>query len=267
MMIITAVLALGATGFVFAILLSFLSRKLKVEEDPSIEKVLSMLPGLNCGACGFSGCRAYALAVVKENSIFSGCLPAGAELNEKIKEELGLQGAAAIDSKKAVLRCGAAAEEKKQSSTYKGPLTCKAADITGGAIDCIWGCIGFGDCVSICPVGAISLDDKKINIDVKKCTGCGKCLKACPRGLFELVCLKKDTGIYYVACNNKEKGLEVKKACKRGCIACGLCARVEDSPYYIKENLSYVNYVKAKEKSPLEQGKNKCPTKCIFFCA
>ncbi|MFH1504351.1 MAG: RnfABCDGE type electron transport complex subunit B [Candidatus Omnitrophota bacterium] len=263
---ITAILVLGLTGLAFSLLLSFLSKKLKVEENPKVEEILNILPGLNCGACGFSGCRAYGVAVVKENKLFSGCLPGGVELTEKIENVLGLKGGEALDVKKAVCRCGASSQEKKQSSIYNGPAACKAADITGGAIDCIWGCLGFGDCISACPVGAISLLDKKIYIDIKKCIGCGICLKNCPRNLFEIVPLKENVNICYVACNNQEKALDVRKACAKGCIGCGICVRVDNSPYYIKENLSYVDYSKATNIS-LEKGKAKCPTKCIAHSA
>jgi len=262
-MMITAILTLGLTGLAFSILLSLLSKKLKIEEDPRVETVLEALPGLNCGACGFSGCRAYAAAVVKEQQIFSGCLPGGTEVNEKIAKIAGAQNIETKDHKKAVCRCGAQTNEKKQSSIYNGPATCKSSHITGGVIDCIWGCLGFGDCIAICPVGAISLRDKKIYVDIKKCIGCGKCVDNCPRNLFELIPLKENTDIYYVGCNNKEKILEVKEVCDKGCIGCGICARVNNSPYYLKDNLSYVDYAKA-QNTPLEEGKAKCPTKCIF---
>ena len=84
-----AIVVLGLTGFFFAILLAFLSKKLKVEEDPRVAKVLDVLPGLNCGACGFSGCRPFADAVVHECNMFDGCLPGGSEINSKISEHPG----------------------------------------------------------------------------------------------------------------------------------------------------------------------------------
>ena len=42
-------------------------------------------------------------------------------------------------------------------------------------------CVGCGACVAICPVGAISLEDKAC-IDADSCIGCGACVNACPVG-------------------------------------------------------------------------------------
>jgi len=259
-----AILVLGLIGFAFSLLLALLSKKLKVEENPQVQEILEALPGLNCGACGFSGCRAYAETVVKKCNIFSGCLPGGGELSKKISEILGIVGCVAKHTQVVVCRCSAREDEKKTSSQYSGPKTCKAADITGGVIDCSWGCLGLGDCVLVCPVKALRIKNKKVYVDIKKCIGCGKCIEACPRNLFELVRIDQAPFIYSVCCNNKDKALEVKKVCKRGCIGCGICTKVSNSAYYIKDCLSYVDRSKASEKELLETGKNKCPTKCIF---
>jgi len=263
-MIIKAIAVLGLIGFLFAILLAYLSKRLNVEEDPKVSKILEILPGLNCGACGFSGCRAFAEAVVGECKIFSGCLPGGQELNDKIAAMLGVSGYSGVKSRVVVCSCGAQSTEKKASNQYLGPESCRAAQITGGAIDCVYGCFGFNDCVEVCPVGALSLENRKIKVDISKCTGCGQCIKACPRKLFKLVSLSKDTGVWSVACSNKEKAINVKKVCSRGCIGCTICTRVTESPFFMKGTLSYIDYSKANRLEALEEAKNKCPTKCIF---
>jgi H+/Na+-translocating ferredoxin:NAD+ oxidoreductase subunit B len=262
-MIIQAITVLGVTGFSFAGLLAFLSKKLHVEEDPRVTKVLEALPGLNCGACGLSGCRAYAEAAVKECTLFNGCLVGGKEVNNEVSEILGVSGCNSLKTQVVACRCGAGDGEQKKSSEYFGPQTCHCANITGGAIDCSWGCIAFGDCVKICPVGALRLEKGKIIVDIVKCTGCGQCVKTCPRKLFEFIPYKENIHTCHVACSNKEKALQVKNVCTRGCIGCSLCTRVEASPYYMQENLSYIHYNDACELKPLLEGKNKCPTKCI----
>ena len=255
---------LGMAGFVFAAALAFLSRKLKVEEDPRIAQIAEILPQANCGACGFVGCRAFAEAVLRECKIFNGCVPGGAEVNQRIAALIGQSGCMKAENRVVVCRCGAEAGEKKASNEYKGISTCRAAHITGGALDCVYGCLAFGDCLKPCPTGALSLENKKIQVDFSKCIGCGKCVQVCPRRLFELIPLNKAANLYWVACNNTEKVVGVKKVCSRGCIACTLCTKVPESPYYMKNNLSYIDYLKASSETPLEAAKNKCPTKCIF---
>lgn len=262
--VIVSVLVLGLTGFLFGVLLAFLSRKLKVEENELVKKILDILPGINCGACGFSGCRAFAEAVVKKQNIFSGCIPGGDAVNKKIKDILGLKNAPINSVRRIVVcHCGAKEGEKKITNRYQGPLTCRAADIIGAGIDCLYGCIGFGDCEKVCPVGAIKVKDRKVFIDVNICIGCGKCVEACPRGLFELVNFNKDMPLYYVACSNKDRGTDVKKVCSFGCIGCGICARVENSPFVVKDNLSRIKRDKAASENVFKAAASKCPTKCI----
>lgn len=283
--IVVSVLALGVTGFLFSLFLALVSRKLKVEEDPRVEKVVDILPGINCGACGFSGCRVFAEAVVRKCNIFSGCLPGGYEVNTKIADILGIVGCGRKDKVTIVCHCGAEDSEKKSSHMYVGPKTCRATDITGGALDCVYGCPGFSDCVRACPTQALRLENRKIYVDIKKCVGCGKCVTVCPRNLFELVpfspspktgqpppegevpvanqAKEKDMDLYYVTCSNKDKASAVRGVCTRGCIGCGICTKVSNSPYYLRENLSRIDRNKVELKGPLQEGKDKCPTRCI----
>ena len=62
--ILYAVLLLGGRPIVFAILLVLFSVIFHVEEDPRIDAVAKMLPGVNCGACGKAGCHDLAEALV-----------------------------------------------------------------------------------------------------------------------------------------------------------------------------------------------------------
>lgn len=70
---------LGVTAFVAAVLLYAISQYFKVEEDPRIDLVQAVLPGANCGGCGFAGCRAFAEACVKANGIDGLACPVGGE--------------------------------------------------------------------------------------------------------------------------------------------------------------------------------------------
>jgi Na+-translocating ferredoxin:NAD+ oxidoreductase RNF subunit RnfB len=64
---------------VAAVLLYFVSQAFKVEEDPRIDLVQAVLPGANCGGCGFAGCRNFAEACVKAGSTEGLSCPVGGE--------------------------------------------------------------------------------------------------------------------------------------------------------------------------------------------
>ena len=70
---------LGVTGLVAAVLLYVVSLIFKVEEDPRIDLVVAVLPGANCGGCGFAGCRNFAEACVKAGGIEGLACPVGGE--------------------------------------------------------------------------------------------------------------------------------------------------------------------------------------------
>ena len=70
---------LGVTGFAASVLLYFVSQAFKVEEDPRIDLVQAVLPGANCGGCGFAGCRNFAEACVKAGSTDGLACPVGGE--------------------------------------------------------------------------------------------------------------------------------------------------------------------------------------------
>jgi len=70
---------LGVTALLAACLLYVVSLFFKVEEDPRIDLVTAVLPGANCGGCGFAGCRNFAEACVKANGIDGLSCPVGGE--------------------------------------------------------------------------------------------------------------------------------------------------------------------------------------------
>ena len=73
-------LILGGLGLVFGLLLAYASQRFHVETDPRVEQVRALLPGANCGGCGFPGCDGYAEAVVLEGAKPNLCAAGGAEL-------------------------------------------------------------------------------------------------------------------------------------------------------------------------------------------
>lgn len=70
---------LGVVALLAAILLYVVSLYFKVEEDPRIDLVAAVLPGANCGGCGFAGCRNFAEACVKAGGIDGLACPVGGE--------------------------------------------------------------------------------------------------------------------------------------------------------------------------------------------
>ena len=210
---------LGALGFIFAFGLVVASRKLAVKMDERVEMVRNLLPGRDCGACGFSGCYAYASAVANSSS----SPPICKQLEKKDLDEVGkLLG---IDLKPnelvAKLCCRAGS---KLAFDYRGAQSCAiAAGVAGGFLECKRGCLGLGDCFKICPFDAIRMVNGLPEIDEDKCTGCGQCVKICPKGVLKL--LPKDTKII-LRCNSTESAKVKTRICKNGCIACGICEQV-----------------------------------------
>lgn len=86
---IKAVGVVLAISTVLGFLLAVASKYLAVKEDPRIGEVLNLLPGANCGGCGFAGCSGMADSIVNEgNKNLSACRPCKAENKQKIKDYL-----------------------------------------------------------------------------------------------------------------------------------------------------------------------------------
>ncbi len=222
-MIIAAVISLSLIGAFFGLILSIANKKLHVKQDPRIEKIISVLPGANCGACGEPGCAGYAAKIVNNNISISLCPVGGSELAEEISKIMGIE-ADKIEPQVARVRCQGGDNVTKNKFVYQGPLNCAAAQqIEEGYKVCSFGCLGLGDCVRSCPFDAIHLNENSIPIvDNNKCTGCGNCVVECPRDIIILSNIKCEV---FVKCLNQEKGALMRKGCSVGCIACQLCVK------------------------------------------
>ena len=77
-------IVLGLTGLAMGLFLAFASIKFEVQVDPKIEAISGILPGANCGGCGFPGCSGYAAAIVELGAPMSLCAPGGAAVAAKI---------------------------------------------------------------------------------------------------------------------------------------------------------------------------------------
>ncbi|RLE14461.1 electron transporter RnfB [Candidatus Aerophobetes bacterium] len=241
-LILLAVTSMGALAAFFAVMLSVAHSRLKVEEDPRIEKLFEELPGANCGACGFASCRALAEAIVKGEATTTSCVVGGSEVAAKISQLMGVE-AEAVERKLAFVRCGAGVSERAKKAIYRGVETCRAANLVMGAdVACSYGCLGFGDCQRICPFDAIKMVDFLPHIDLSRCTGCGRCVEVCPRGIIVLENLEDIN--YRVKCSSLDKGKKARQVCEKSCIACGRCAKF--CPYeacWMEDNLAHIDPV------------------------
>jgi Na+-translocating ferredoxin:NAD+ oxidoreductase RNF subunit RnfB len=226
--ILLAAFLLGAIGLIAAVILFFVSKLFYVSEDPLIEEVTDCLPLANCGGCGFPGCKGLAEAIVNAGSMNGLVCPAA---NDKtladIAEVLGIEAVAVIPHI-AVLHCNGSCTNAPVKAFYDSALSCAyAASIFAGESACPYGCLGCGDCISVCKFDAISMnpETKLPKIDEHQCTGCSACVKACPRNLIEIRKKDKLGRRVFVACANREKGAVAKKNCSVACIGCGKCAK------------------------------------------
>ena len=227
-MILIAVISLGAIGIVGALLLYVASKKFEVHEDPRIGQVQSVLPGANCGGCGYPGCAGFAGACVKADSLEGMLCPVGgAPVMAKIATILGKEAVAA-EPKVAVVRCNGTCQARPKTNKYDGVKSCAIASaLYGGETGCTFGCLGYGDCVKACNFDAIHINPETglPEVDEDKCTACGACAKACPKNVIELRKKGPKSRRIFVSCVNKDKGAVARKACANACIGCGKCAK------------------------------------------
>lgn len=228
MTILTSLALLGVIGIIAAVILFIAAKKFFVYEDPKIGEIENLLPGANCGGCGFSGCHAFAMECSQAKSMQGlVCTGVDAEGMKNIAAVVGLN-AEASQRKMAVVRCSASCENRDPRNLYDGVASCAIeSSLYQGESDCIYGCLGCGDCVKACPFGAMSITPEKglPEIDADKCTGCGKCVETCPRNLCLLVPHREGVATVWVACANRDRGPVAMKECGVACIGCSLCRK------------------------------------------
>lgn len=262
--LIWTVVILTCLGLLLAVLLYLLAKKFKVDEDPRIDDVEKTMPGANCGGCGFAGCRAFAEAAVKADTLDGIFCPVGG--NDVMKKVAAILGREVKDKAPmvAVVRCNGACEFRPKTNVYDGVSSCKVkAALYAGDTACAYGCLGCGDCVSACEFGALSMDPETglPVVDESKCTSCGACVKACPKNLIELRAKGPRGMRVYVSCMNHDKGPVAKKACAASCIGCGLCVKTcTHNAISLTDNLAYIDFEKCKLCRECEAV---CPTGAI----
>ena len=150
---ITAISSLTILGLVFGFLLGVASRYLKVEGNPLETEIESMLPGSQCGQCGFPGCTPAATALAAGDAPVTLCPPGGQSLARSLADKLGVT----VDV---------------SDMEDKPPMFAFVKDDL---------CIGCTKCYKRCPTDALVGASKQIHAVVRDaCTGCEKCVDVCP---------------------------------------------------------------------------------------
>ncbi len=242
-LIIISILTLTGIGLLFGIGLALAAERFKIAEDPRVEEILNLLPGSNCGACGFVGCRELAEAAVKEGAPLN-CLVLDDEGKKKIAGLLGrTKGVKKVRPRFPHLLCHGGIKAKDRF-IYQGIRDCVAANILlGGGKGCEYGCLGLGTCVEACSFNAITLGEDGLPIiDYELCKDCGRCITACPRGLFEMAPREQKV---FVLCSSKDKGALTRKVCEVGCIGCKKCEKAcEFDAIKVIDNCAVIDYSK-----------------------
>ncbi|WP_207905887.1 RnfABCDGE type electron transport complex subunit B [Aestuariirhabdus litorea] len=149
----TAVMSLALLGSALGYLLGVAAIHLRVEEPEIVQELEALLPGTNCGQCGFPGCPAGARALAEGTAPVTLCPPGGQPLAEALAQKLGV-----------ALDLSALADS--------GPRVAIVLDEQ---------CIGCTRCFKACPTDAIIGAPKQLHSVVSEaCTGCNKCVDICP---------------------------------------------------------------------------------------
>lgn len=256
--ITVAVIIVSGIGLIIGLVLAIVSIVMAVPKNEKEEAVREALPGANCGGCGFSGCDAYAKAIVEEGAGVSLCPVGGSETAAKLAELMGVE-AEPLEKTVAVVRCMGNADNAPRVAEYQGIESCKGAmRLSGSLSTCGYGCIGLGDCVKECDYNALTVCNGVARVITENCRGCGACTRLCPKELIALVPFKEQA---VVRCRNFSKGAVTRKECSTGCIGCMKC--VKECPTGAVEVTNFVARVDPKRCTLCGKCLEACPVGCI----
>ena len=258
--IITATVIVGVVGLVVGLFLGIAAISFKVDVDEREEAILEVLPGNNCGGCGYAGCSGLATAIVKGEAPVNACPVGGENVGNKVAQIMGVE-AGSSNKQVAFVHCKGDCNKAKTDYKYYGVEDCSMVAFVpgGGPKSCNYGCLGFGNCVKACPFDAIHIVDGIAVVDKEACKACGKCVVACPKNLISLVPYDAK---HIVACSSKDKGPVAMKACDVACIGCGLCKK--NCPNDAIEVVDFHAVIDQDKCTKCGKCAEVCPKKCIL---
>lgn len=258
--IITATVIVGVVGLIVGLFLGIAAISFKVDVDEREEAILEVLPGNNCGGCGYAGCSGLAAAIVKGEAPVNACPVGGEAVGNKVAEIMGVE-AQAGNRQVAFVHCKGDCNKAKTDYDYYGVEDCSMIAFVpgGGPKTCNYGCLGYGSCVKACPFDAIHIVDGIAVVDKEVCKACGKCVAACPKNLISLVPYDAK---HIVACSSKDKGPVAMKACDVACIGCGLCKK--NCPNDAITIVDFHAVIDQEKCTKCGKCAEVCPKKCII---
>lgn len=257
--IIIAAVIVGGTGLFIGVFLGIAGKKFSVEVDEREEAILNVLPGNNCGGCGYPGCSGLASAIVQGTAEIGACPVGGSPVAAQIGEIMGVAAGEQV-REVAFVKCAGTCDRAKTKYEYFGIEDCTMVHMMqgGGQKSCVYGCLGYGTCVKACPFDAIHIADGIAVVDKEKCKACSKCIAVCPKQLIELHPYEQKTS---VLCSSHDKGKALMDACIVGCIGCRLCEKnCEAGAVTVTDNLAHIDSSKCTNCGVCVE---KCPRKII----
>ena len=256
--ILIPTLILLGIGIVCAVVLTLANIFFGSKEDETFEAIRECLPGVNCGACGYSGCDGYAKALSgKETEATNLCIPGGDGAAKQIADILGVEAEDVVEQV-AYVSCNGTCFATQKKHDYRGQKTCHAAnEAYNGDKICLNACLGYGDCATVCPQNAIIVENGVARVNYSKCIGCGLCVRECPNAIIHLI---NDTSRVAVQCSNRDKGAKTRKYCSNGCIGCMKCQKAcPHGAIKVVNNLAVIDY-------SLCNGCGECAKACPVHC-